>query len=175
MCHIDERHTGFGLLEIKRKAAEVTFLYEKHGSMLAAYLCCRGFDSASAEDVVQQVLVKLLEGNGPLPQMPLPYLYRAVRNASLNLRRNLQRAVPLHEHENWLVGPDGHPEEALALQAALRSLPEEQRDAVFLRIWGGMTLQEIADALQIPINTVASRYRYALEKLRERLEPCSKR
>ena len=152
------------------KTAEVKSLYEKHGSALVAYVCCCGVDFASAEDVVQQLFLKLLQGHTPKPQTPLAYLYRAVRNASLNLRRNLQREVEMQESETWLVAPNGHPEEVLTLQAALRELPEEQRESVFLRVWAGMTVQEIADMLDIPISTAASRYRYALEKLRERLQ-----
>jgi RNA polymerase sigma-70 factor (ECF subfamily) len=157
------------------QAAEVKSLYEKHGSALAAYGCCCGLDFALAEDVVQQVFLKLLGGQTVIPQTPLAYLYRAVRNASLNLRRNLQREVEMRPGEIWLVGPDGRREEVLALQAALQDLPEEQRETVFLRIWGGMTLQEVAGTLDIPLSTAASRYRYALEKLRERLQPLAER
>ncbi|MFZ3341252.1 MAG: RNA polymerase sigma factor [Terriglobales bacterium] len=156
------------------KAAEVKSLYEKHGAALAAYVCCRGLDFAAAEDVVQHVFLKLLEGEYASPRTPLAYLYRAVRNASLNLRRDSRREVGMPEDESWLVGGDAGREEALAVQAALRELPEEQREAVFLKVWGGMTLQEIADVLEIPMNTVASRYRYALEKLRERLQPAAR-
>jgi len=57
----------------------------------------------------------------------------------------------------------------VALQEALGELPDEQREAVIMRIWSGMTLQEIATATAVPLNTAASRYRYALEKLRTRL------
>jgi RNA polymerase sigma-70 factor, ECF subfamily len=49
-------------------------------------------------------------------------------------------------------------------------LPEEQRETVFLKIWSGLTLLEISEITQTPLNTVASRYRYAIEKLRERLD-----
>jgi RNA polymerase sigma-70 factor (ECF subfamily) len=127
-------------------------------------------DFASAEDVVQQVFVKLLRAGEPGPLLPLAYAYRAVRNSSMNLRRDRQREMQLPENETWLIRPGGKPEEALALQQALRELPPEQQEAVFLRIWNGMTLQEIADASETPLHTVASRYRYALEKLRERLK-----
>jgi RNA polymerase sigma-70 factor (ECF subfamily) len=65
----------------------------------------------------------------------------------------------------------GDREAALSLQAALLELPEEQREAVMMRIWSGMTLEEIAVATGVSLNTAASRYRYALEKLRERLKP----
>ena len=56
-------------------------------------------------------------------------------------------------------------------QVALATLPEEQRETVIMRIWSGMTLDEIAVATGVSLNTVASRYRYALHKLREKLKP----
>jgi RNA polymerase sigma-70 factor, ECF subfamily len=40
-----------------------------------------------------------------------------------------------------------------------------------MRIWSGLTLEEVSVITSVPLNTVASRYRYALEKLRERLKP----
>jgi RNA polymerase sigma-70 factor, ECF subfamily len=156
------------------KAADVKVLYEKHGAALAAYGCCCGLDFAAAEDVVQQVFLKLLEGRTPSLDTPVAYLYRAVRNTSYNLRRDFRREVEMDENA-WLVGGEGRREEAWAVQAALRDLPEEQRETVFLKVWAGMTLQEIAVVLEVPMNTVASRYRYALGKLRERLRPVAER
>jgi RNA polymerase sigma-70 factor (ECF subfamily) len=55
--------------------------------------------------------------------------------------------------------------------AALRSLPEEQRSVAHLKLWGGLTFEEIAHTQNIPLNTAASRYRYAIEKLRTLLRP----
>jgi RNA polymerase sigma-70 factor (ECF subfamily) len=150
---------------------QVRELYEKHGGVLAAYACCCGLDFASAEDAVQQVFLKLLRGESPILRTPIAYLYRAVRNVSFNMRRDRKYEIGLAEPEKWFVRERGAPEEVLALQTALRELPEEQREVVFLRIWSGLTLQEIADATKMPMNTVASRYRYALEKLRGRLLP----
>jgi RNA polymerase sigma-70 factor (ECF subfamily) len=57
------------------------------------------------------------------------------------------------------------------LAAALAELPPEQRAVTHLKLWGGLTFEEIAAALEIPPNTTASRYRYALDKLRDRLRP----
>ena len=82
-------------------------LYERHGSALAAYACCGGLDFASAEDVVQQVFLKLLQGSVSFPQMPVAYLYRAVRNAAFNYRRNVRREVSLPDDDAWLVVTDG--------------------------------------------------------------------
>jgi RNA polymerase sigma-70 factor, ECF subfamily len=76
------------------------------------------------------------------------------------------RETELPEGESCFLHRSGNQEQVFALEKALRDLPEEQRETVFLRIWSGMTLLEIADATETPLNTVASRYRYALEKLR---------
>ena len=146
-------------------------LYEKHGSVLAAYACSCGLDSATAEDVVQQVFLKMLRVQPAKPEVPLAYLYRATRNACLNVRRDRMRETDLPEGESWLLHSSGNREQVLTLQTALRELPEDQRETIFLHIWSGMTLLEIADATETPLNTVASRYRYALEKLRRCLGP----
>lgn len=154
--------TKFTMESVKR-------LYEQHGAALAAYGCCCGLDFGSAEDVVQQVFLKLLEGRAEAVRTPLAYLYRAVRNVSLNYQRDRRREVEITEGEVWLRHATADRAEVLSLQNALRDLPEDQREAVFFRVWSGMTLQEIAEATETPLNTVASRYRYALEKLRVRL------
>ncbi|HEY2118366.1 MAG TPA: sigma factor [Candidatus Acidoferrum sp.] len=87
----------------KLTAEEVKALYERHGPALAAYACCCGLDFASAQDVVQQFFLKLLRGNGPAPEMPLAYAYRAVKNASLNLQRDRRRESELPKSEPWFV------------------------------------------------------------------------
>lgn len=144
-------------------------LYEKHGAALAAYACSFGLDHASAEDVVQQLFLKMLGKKAFVPRAPLAYLYRATRNASLNLRRDRRGETNLSETEALFVHPGADQLETLELQRALRGLPEEQRETVFLKVWSGMTLQEISEITETPLNAVASRYRYALEKLRDRL------
>lgn len=152
-------------------ADDVRRLYERHGPALVAYAC--GFlpDVSAAEDVVHSLFFRLLRGNTTVPEEAAAYLYRAVRNAALNARRDRTRDAPLSEQEACFVHRGGNREAALALQKALGELPEEQREIVIMRIWSGMTLEEVAAATDVPVNTVASRYRYALEKLRERLAP----
>jgi RNA polymerase sigma-70 factor (ECF subfamily) len=73
-----------------------------------------------------------------------------------------------------IFAPAGNPDEEAfraALTTALAELPEEQRAVVHLKLWEGRTFEQIADALSISPNTAASRYRYGLDKLRERLRP----
>jgi RNA polymerase sigma-70 factor, ECF subfamily len=156
-------------------AAELKGLYEKHGAALAAYACCCGVDFATAEDIVQQVFLRLLREDVATPDAPLAYLYRAMRNAVLNLRRDRSRESPLPMTDTWFVHSSAPIEDVLALQDAMRDLPQEQSETIFLRVWSGMTLQEISQATGMPLNTIASRYHYALEKLRGLLRPLEKK
>jgi RNA polymerase sigma-70 factor (ECF subfamily) len=57
------------------------------------------------------------------------------------------------------------------LAEALGELPADQRAVVHLKLWEKLTFEAIAETLEIPPNTAASRYRYGLDKLRERLRP----
>jgi len=149
----------------------VRALYERHGPALVAYACSFLPDVAAAEDAVHGVFLRLLRSEIETPQSPVSYIYRAVRNSALNARRSSIRESPLAENETLFAHPSGNHEAALALQKLLSELPEEQREAVVMRIWSGMTLEEIAVSTEVSLNTVASRYRYALEKLRERMRP----
>jgi RNA polymerase sigma-70 factor (ECF subfamily) len=134
---------------------------------LIAYACSFGLDLALAQDVVQQVFLKILSGEFALSGIPAGYAFRAVRNTCLNRRRDGAKEVPLEAGTRWLVHREGNREAEITLQNALTSLPEDQRQVVIMHIWGGMTLYEVAVATEVPLNTAASRYRYALQKLRE--------
>ena len=139
-------------------------LYLQHGPALLAYSTSLLGDRATAEDVLHQVFLELLK-RAELPGDPRPYLFRAVRNRALNAVRGNARLQSLDGQE-WLLKPAGQVEAALEVEQAMRELPPEQREVVAMRIWGDMTLAEIALVLEIPENTAASRYRYALNKLR---------
>jgi RNA polymerase sigma-70 factor (ECF subfamily) len=140
-------------------------LYEQHKRGLISYACSLVTSFSVAEDVVHQVFERLLRGDIELDGEPQPYLYRAVRNASLNALRSRSREVELPE--DWLEGPAGLQETAIELQSVLRDLPQEQREIIVLRLWGEMSFEEAARALGISPNTAASRYRYGLAKLKE--------
>jgi RNA polymerase sigma factor (sigma-70 family) len=129
-------------------ADDVQQLYDQHGPALLAYACSFVSNVAVGEDAVHHVFLRLLERDTVVPDVPAAYLYRAVRNAALNACRNGRRDVPLETQSIWLEHRDGNREASLALQAALRDLPEEQREVVMMRIWSGMTFEEISAAMQ---------------------------
>lgn len=150
----------------KLRYEDVQDLYREHGPALLAYAAALLGDRSAAEDVLQQVFLKLLRGHAKLPEDPRPYLFRAVRNTALNLHRVRARNAPLDE-QRWLIHPAEAVEAGLALETALQQLPAEQREVVVMHVWGTLTLDEIAKLLELSPNTVASRYRYGLNKLRE--------
>ena len=69
--------------------------------------------------------------------------------------------------ECWFDSTPEDRERTQLIQQAMCKLPEIYRQVITLKTWGGLTLAEIAEALEIPANTAASRYRYGLEELRK--------
>jgi RNA polymerase sigma-70 factor (ECF subfamily) len=156
--------------------AGVGRLYDEYGASLFRYALMILADHAAAEDAIQQVFLRLLTIDRRIEQDE-HYLRRAVRNecySALRRRgRSLDRegagAALLEAIEAMDAGPP--PDERLAIEVALRGLPAEQREVVHLHVFEGRTFQEIADLTDESINTAASRYRYALAKLRQVLTP----
>lgn len=95
-----------------------------------------------------------------------PWLRRIVINRALNELRRERRSVPVggSEPSSWVDGDfeTAHPE----IVAAVRALPEERRQAVFLRYWLDLSPDEIAEITDVPVGTVNSRLARALAELR---------
>lgn len=145
-------------------------LYDEHGPALLAYACALLRDPSAAEDVLHHVFLNILRGRASVAADPKSYLFRAVRNAALNHIRGQSREVELPRDGAggvWLESPDGSAETGLALQSALKTLPDEQREVVVLKIWAQLTFEEAAAVIGISPNTAASRYRYGIAKLKE--------
>jgi len=150
-------------------AAEIGRLYDRFGAGLYRYAVMVLADPFTASDVVHQVFVAVIERRPHIDDAE-HYLRRAVRNECYSTlrRRREERAIP----ESPVLEPIAEcadPGTRLMIEQALRRLPAEQREVLYLKVYEGMTFQEIASAIGEPLNTVASRYRYALEKLRTRL------
>ena len=145
-------------------------LYDRYGASLYRYAAMVLADPAGAADVVQTVFVSLLKRRAS-PEFDERYLRRATRNECFSTLRKRRRdvlasAAPILES---VEGRRDRPDERLALERALRDLPPEQREVVHLKAFEGMTFEEIAALTDESINTIASRYRYAIEKLRASL------
>ncbi len=153
-------------------------LYDAHATALFGFVLALTRSEADASDVIQEIFVRLARQPRRAGRMknPRAYLmqaaYRLVIDAARR-RGTRERFVQGHEPGPLFAAADDPDETAFraALAEALEELPPEQRAAVHLKLWQGLTFAEIASILRIPANTAASRYRYGLDKLRGLLRP----
>jgi len=141
-------------------------LYDAWASRLLGYMIALTRDRHRAEDALQNLFVKLAESQ-PAIENPAAYLFRAARNEALRVTRRAPEA-PLAGLE--VVAPADESAdrgEAERVAAALDRLPREQAEVVMLHALQGLAFREVAEVLGIPLDTAASRWRYALEKLRD--------
>ena len=132
------------------------------------------------EDVVQEAFLKLVVQKTP-PDKPVPWLYRVVRNAALaasraDRRRRHHETIAATRAPAWFVDSDLAGLDASATTAALQSLPPTQSEVVVARIWGGLTFEQIGEAVGCSAATAYRSYVAGLSALREKLGvPCPNR
>lgn len=126
--------------------------------------------ASDAEDVLQEVFLKLVRRRGGPIRDLTAYLLTAARHEACSILRRRGRETwdgGLEAAELAAPGPQPDFGETEAVRAAVAALPERQRQVVILKFYDQMTFAEIARVARASINTVASRYRYALKRLRE--------
>jgi RNA polymerase sigma-70 factor (ECF subfamily) len=156
--------------------AAVELIWDRYAGDLFAYLQAVLCSRHDAEDVLQTVFVKIAQKRHRLAKARHldAYVYRIARNEAFSFigRRKRERKVRA-VNESWLIVPEGHKEQnelAEELQAILTRLPQQQRQVIVMKIYRQKTFLEISGLLGLSQNTVASRYRYGMEKLRTLLE-----
>lgn len=153
--------------------AEIELSYRRHASALLLFAAALIGEHSRAQDAVHQVFLRLLETRKLRDALDVKaYLFTCVRNAALNDRKARQRDVVLDPDCAWFEPPHRDFAEELHLRRALWALPEDQREVIVLHIWGDLTFSQVAEVVGISANTAASRYRYALARLREAM--CAK-
>lgn len=138
-----------------------------------------GAQHPDVDDVTQEALVAILKAlhtfrrESRVRYFAARIAVRIAREARTRRRRLDQRHQDLDETDLSTAGPDGVPARArrLALwQRLLSILPDEQAETVMLRVVLDYSLEEAAEAMQVPVNTVRSRMRLARETIRQQLE-----
>ena len=130
--------------------------------------------SDDAEDLVQEAFVRIWRLYGHTGEVSPGLVYRAIRRLAIDWARSIDRRR-IREEKVYLESPFSSSfernletdERNQALLRAVEKLPKEQSEVLTLKIWGELTFDEIARTLELSLNTVASRYRYALQKLKD--------
>ncbi len=146
----------------------------EHTPRLLLFARQQARSEADAQDLLQEAVVDSWQRRQDDTQPPpLALVFATIRRRAVDLARSMDRranreAVSAGEGPvAWFDTSAEERERVRLMENAMRALPEIYREAVTLKIWGGLTFAEIAEALQVPANTAASRYRYGLEELRK--------
>ncbi len=128
---------------------------------------------SDAEDVLQDALVETWK-KADLHEPPAALVFATIRRRAIDLGRSTTRREVREQatgpDEPWLEPQLAADDEARLLESAVRQLKFDYAEVVTLKIWGDLTFREIAATLDIPQNTAASRYRYAIAELRNCLK-----
>lgn len=124
------------------------------------------------EDVVQDAFLKLMKCRSQ-PKEIVPWLYRVVRNAALDVgkseRRRQRRENAVASENQWFVEPQIEGLDAKLAIDALQHLAFEQREVIIARLWGGLSFEEIAAVADCSVSTAFRRFQSGLEMLRKQL------
>ena len=129
-------------------------------------------DATEAEDVVQEVFVQVWrQATRYDPARGSPEAWLCTMSRTRALDRLRRRTARREEPSEAAPNPTGVPraEEALAVRSALQGLPEDQRRALELAYYEGLTQSEIARHLGEPLGTIKTRIRTGMIRLRETL------
>jgi RNA polymerase sigma-70 factor (ECF subfamily) len=148
--------------------------FAKHGGKLLLFARQQARHPDDAEDLLQEAFVRIWRIYGHTGEVSPGLVYRAIRRLAIDWARSLDRRKireqKVYSESSWFSSFERNLEKDERNQALLRAvsqLPKEQSEVLTLKIWGELTFDEISRTLDISLNTVASRYRYALQKLKE--------
>jgi RNA polymerase sigma factor (sigma-70 family) len=150
-------------------ARQIADLIASHAAALALF--ARQW-CACPEDAVQDAFCKLVRQSAP-PDDPVAWLFRVVRTTALDRgkadRRRAKREAASAKSERWFAEPEVEGLDAETAMAALEALPAELREVIVARLWGGMTLEQVAAVAGCSLSTAHRRYETGIAALRERL------
>jgi RNA polymerase sigma-70 factor, ECF subfamily len=152
--------------------AELERIYDRYGRGMLNFARALLGSADDAEDAVQEIFVRLARNAARVHRIKdlRNYLFRATRNEVYELLRSrmrcerLEDGVARHLQES---PPEAPSPEVVSILESFSKLPSEQREVVALKLFEGLTFREIGKIIGRSQNTVASRYRYAIERLRQ--------
>lgn len=157
----------------------VESLYAQHADELRRFLWGVLRDAEAVQDVFQSSLLITLQQGGAAREETLKgWIFRVAYHEALQFRRRLGTTRKVLSQAAWIseksaASPDElmqRQEDQLEVRAALERLPQAEQEVVRLRIHGDLTFAEVAEKLQIPLGTVLTRMRSALQRLKQKLQ-----
>jgi len=155
-------------------------LYDRHRQMVYRTALAITDDQEAASDLLQDVFLRLYRfvDHIDLDRPLQPWLYRMTVNLSYTwIKRNHRWLRPLEDIADWLAGTSRNPPYELVerlddwdrVQKAVANLSISQRVVVVLYYLNDLSLQEIAEVLDVPVGTVKSRLHYGRQTLKKSL------
>jgi RNA polymerase sigma-70 factor (ECF subfamily) len=151
--------------------ATIESIYRQHRKGLFTLALSITRQPESAEDAVHDAIVRLCRSGRTPTGDPVAYVFAAVRNAAIDQKRRVG-SVSIFDVPEPAQKADGSADEkesTAMVAGAIDNLPADQREAVIMHLYTGLTFQQAAEVSRVPLQTMASRYRRALTKLREQL------
>jgi RNA polymerase sigma-70 factor, ECF subfamily len=168
---------------VGRDASALGALYDRHHRLLFSLILRVLRDRGEAEDVLQEVFVRVwerAETYAPSLGAPSAWLVRIARNRAIDrlrsrlVRAHVSEATDDPPRDAPAVAPDPESlaqmsESRRAILAALDGMPPEQRRLIEAAYFEGYTQSELAEKFGLPLGTVKTRIRTAMQALREKL------
>ncbi len=158
--------------------------YDRYSGILFSIVVKVLNDPKEAEDVLQEVFLQIWDKAGIYKRelgVPFSWFVTLTRNKAIDRLRSSQRRFRLLEElkeetavltnagSTFMTDPENR-ESSVMVRSAVRSLPSDQRQAIELAFFGGLTQNEISESLGQPLGTVKARIRRGMLKLRDALE-----
>ena len=170
------RAAGLEPLELVGDSHAAAALYERHSGRVFGYCLSRLGRREDAEDAVQTTFLHAVRGlrRGVVPATEIAWLLGIARNVclkrweSVGRRSRIESPCDPVELDRGCAAPQGRDEELIGLEEALSQLPEQQRRAVLLRDWRGLSYDEVAAQLGVSraaVETLIFRGRRTLAEL----------
>ena len=159
--------------------AEATHgLYERHAAKIQAYCRHQLGSREEAEDAVQTTFMNAFRalGRGVVPEAEAAWLFKIAENVCLSRRRSSWRRGRIESPSDFEVieeivpGPSRQRDELIGIEDALASMPEQQRRAILLREWQGLSYREVAEELEVSQSAVETLIFRARRSLAQGLE-----
>lgn len=160
----------------EQPAVGLAALYDRYGRLIFSVALRVVQDHGAAEEITQDVFLRCWRSieryqpsQGSLSGWLLSIAHhRAIDELRSRRGKDMRREVSDDSIQPLVAFDPGFDEALLRgeVHEALHLLPPAQRDVIELIFWGGLTLREVADRLQLPLGTVHTRLRLGMEKLR---------